>query len=140
MVPTKPTIVIVPGSFTAYGAYDSFIALLRAQGFTALAIKLPSTQKRHPLPPATLQEDAAHARGVVERLITEREGTEVVVMAHSYGGSVATEAFAGLGVKRMVFLSAVVPRVGETLLTAMKVEVGFLPEEVVSRPSLLLAC
>ncbi|KAF2626922.1 alpha/beta-hydrolase [Macroventuria anomochaeta] len=127
----KPTILIIPGSFSAYGAYDPFLTLLRAEGFTALAIKLPSTQMRHPLPPATLQDDAAHVRGVVERLIAEGEGTEVVVLAHSYGGSVATEALAGLGVKRLVFLSASAPRVGENQIKAMRLEAGFLPEEVV---------
>jgi pimeloyl-ACP methyl ester carboxylesterase len=70
----------------------------------------------------------------VERLIAEKEGTEVVVVAHSYGGSVATEALAGLegGVKRLVFLSATAPRVGENQISAMKLREGMLPEEVVS--------
>ncbi|KAJ4344068.1 hypothetical protein N0V95_006401 [Ascochyta clinopodiicola] len=135
---SNPTIVLVPGSFSAAGAYASFIALLRAQNLTALAIQLPSTQKRHPQPPATLQDDAAHVRGVVEQLIAEGEGTEVVVLAHSYGGSVVSEAVAGLGIKagkkggvrRLVFLSATVPRVGENQVEAMKLEEGFLPAEV----------
>lgn len=139
MSPSKPTIVLVPGSFSAYGVYSPFLALLRAQGFTALAIQLPSTQKRHPLPPATLQDDATHVRGVVEKLIAEKEGTEVVVFAHSYGGSVVTEALAGLegGVKRLVFLSATVPRVGENQISAMKLREGMLPEEIVSLSLLL---
>lgn len=140
MSPTKPTILIVPGSFSEYGIYNPFLAQIRAQGFTALAIKLPSTQKRWPLPPATLQDDAAHVRGVAEHLIAEGGGTEVVVLAHSYGGTVATEALEGLGVKegkggvrRLVFLSAVAPRVGENQVSAMKLEEGFLPEATVSR-------
>jgi pimeloyl-ACP methyl ester carboxylesterase len=66
-----------------------------------------------------LEDDAKHVRGVVEHLINEEGGKEVVVLAHSYGGTVATEALEGLGakdgkgVKRLVFLSAVAPRVGE---------------------------
>lgn len=138
MSPTKPTILIVPGSFSDYGIYDPFLAQIRAQGFTAFALKLPSTQKRYPLPPASLQDDAAHLRGVVEHLIAEDEGAEVVVLAHSYGGTVATEALEGLGgkdgkgVKRLVFLSAVAPRVGENQVSAMKLEEGFLPEATVS--------
>lgn len=140
MAPTKPTLLIIPGSFTKYGAYDSFLALLRARSFTALAVALPSTQKRYPLPPATLQDDAAHVRGVVERLVAEGEGTEVVVVAHSYGGTVAAEALEGLGVregakggvKRVVYLTAVVPRVGETQVQAMRMEGGGLPAETVS--------
>ncbi|XPS70465.1 hypothetical protein M3J09_002681 [Ascochyta lentis] len=140
MSPSKPTIVIIPGSFSVYGAYDPFLALLRAQDFTALAIQLPSTQKRHPQPPATLQDDAAHVRGVVEQLVAEGGGSEVVVVAHSYGGTVATEALSGLGVaagdekkggvRRLVFLSATAPKVGETQVTAMRLEAGFLPAEV----------
>jgi thioesterase domain-containing protein len=135
---TKPTIVIVPGSFSAYGAYDSFVALIRAQGFPVLAVQLPSTQKRMPREPATLQEDASHVRGVVEKLIEEGEGTEVVVLAHSYGGTVATEALAGLeakdgkGVKRIVYLAAIAPRVGETQLKAMGLETSPFPEPIVS--------
>ncbi|KAL1657035.1 hypothetical protein SLS61_000075 [Didymella pomorum] len=134
MDPTKLTILIVPGSFSEYGIYNPFLAQIRNQGFTAFAVKLPSTQKRFPLPPATLEDDAKHVRGVVEHLINEEGGKEVVVLAHSYGGTVATEALEGLGakdgkgVKRLVFLSAVAPRVGENQVSAMKLEEGFLPE------------
>lgn len=57
----------------------------------------------------------------------------------------ATEALAGLGVqegkkggvRRLVFLSAVAPRVGETQIQAMKLDEAFLPTAVVS-PTLLL--
>ena len=148
MFSNKPTIVIVPGSFTAYGVYDNFLKMIRDKGFSAFAIQLPSTQKRHPLPPATLQDDASHVRGVIERLVAEEEGREVMVVGHSYGGSVITEALSGLGlgegeggdhkekrkagVKRLVFLSATVPKIGETQTSAMKLEAGMLPEEVVS--------
>lgn len=86
-----------------------------------------------------------HVRGVVEHLIAEGGGTDVVVLAHSYGGTVATEALEGLGikegkggVKRLVFLSAVAPRVGENQVSAMKLEEGFLPEATVSRVSFLV--
>jgi alpha-beta hydrolase superfamily lysophospholipase len=91
-----------------------------------------------PREPATLQEDASHVRSVVEQLIGEGEGKEIVVVAHSYGGTVATEALEGLvtkdgkGVKRLVLLSATVPRVGETQVTAMRSEAGSLPENFVS--------
>jgi pimeloyl-ACP methyl ester carboxylesterase len=145
MSSTKPTIVIIPGSFSAHGAYDSFLALLRAEGFTAVAVNLPSTQKRMPLPPATLKDDAALVRGVVGALVAENEGTEVVILAHSYGGTVATEALAGLGIKegkkggvrRLIFLSAIAPRVGETQVQTMKLDEAFLPAAVVSFALLL---
>jgi len=140
MAPTNPTLLIIPGSFSKYGAYDPFLALLRERNFTALAVALPSTQKRYPLPPATLQDDAAHVRGVVGSLIAEGDGTEVVVLAHSYGGTVAAEALAGLGieegkrggVKKVVYLTAVVPKVGETQIQAMRMEGNPLLTETVS--------
>lgn len=49
MDPTKLTILIVPGSFSEYGIYNPFLAQVRNQGFTAFAVKLPSTQKRFPV-------------------------------------------------------------------------------------------
>lgn len=145
MSSTKPTIVIVPGSFSAPGAYTSFLILLRSQGFTAVVINLPSTQKRFPLEPATLQDDASHVRGMIGALLAEKEGTEVVVLAHSYGGTVATEALAGMGiqgegksgVKRLIFLSATAPKVGETQISAMQLDEAFLPPAVVSNIPLL---
>lgn len=148
MPTTNTSIVIIPGSFSKYGAYDPLLTLIRAQGYTALAVQLPSTQKRHPLPPASLQDDAAHVRGVVEALLAEGDGREVLVVAHSYGGSVATEALSGLGVgqggrgkggvRRLLFLSASAPRVGESQVQAMRLAEGFLPGEVVSRCSFSL--
>lgn len=60
------------------------------------------------------------------------EGREVAVFAHSYGGSVVTEGLAGLGVKRLVLLSATVLRVSETQITAMRMEAGGFLEDIVS--------
>ncbi|KAF1360583.1 hypothetical protein EJ07DRAFT_165209 [Lizonia empirigonia] len=115
----KPNFVLVPASFSAYAIYTPIISLLRAHNFTALAIQLPST-------------------GVVERLVAEE--TEGVVGAHSYGGSVVAEALGGLGVvegdlggvARLVYLSAVAPRGGESQVKAMRLQEGMLPAEVVS--------
>jgi pimeloyl-ACP methyl ester carboxylesterase len=114
----NPTILLVPGSFAGRGLYQPIIDKLRAKGCPALVIDLPSTQKRAGFSPATMQEDAAHIRSVAEALISQ--GKEVVVVCHSYGGTPTTEALAALGVKRIVYLTAVVPRVGESLRMAYK--------------------
>ncbi len=74
---TKPTILIVPGSFAPASLYDNFIPLLKKAGFPAFAMQLPSTVKRMPLPPVTMQDDADAIRGVVEML--GNFGREVVV-------------------------------------------------------------
>jgi hypothetical protein len=77
---TKPSIVIVPGSFAVQGCYQDLVDRLRAKGFPALAIDLLSSQKRLGLEPATMQDDAKHIRAVAETLIGQ--GKEVVVMCH----------------------------------------------------------
>ncbi|KAH7399607.1 Alpha/beta hydrolase fold-1 [Pyrenochaeta sp. MPI-SDFR-AT-0127] len=124
----NPTILIVPGSFSSPGAYDGVVALLRKQGFPAFAVQLPSTQKRMPLEPATMQDDASVIRRAAEALIGL--GREVVVLCHSYGGTPTTEGLAGLAVKRIIYLSAIVPKVGQTHIAAMELPEGFLPEVV----------
>jgi hypothetical protein len=74
---TNPTILIIPGSFAPASIYDPLVALLKERGFPAVALALPSTQKRMPLPPATLEDDAGAVRGVAEVLVGL--GREVVV-------------------------------------------------------------
>ncbi|KAF2439575.1 alpha/beta-hydrolase [Karstenula rhodostoma CBS 690.94] len=114
---TKPSIVIVPGSFTAQGIYQDVVDRLRAKGFPALAIDLLSSQKRLGLEPATMQDDAKHVRAVAETLIAQ--GKEVVVLCHSYGGVPTTQGLAGVPVKRIIYLTAVAPKVGETHAESM---------------------
>jgi alpha-beta hydrolase superfamily lysophospholipase len=125
MATTKPTILIVPGSFSPSTQYATVITHLRTAGFPAFSIQLPSTQKRMPLPPATMSDDASLIRRTAEMLISQ--GKEVVVLAHSYGGTPTTQALAGLKVRRIVYLTAIVPAAGETNVVAMGGEEGDLP-------------
>jgi pimeloyl-ACP methyl ester carboxylesterase len=122
MSTTKPTIVIVPGSFSPSNQYDTLITHLRSASFPAFALQLPSTQKRMPLPPATMSDDASLIRRTVEALLSQ--GKEVVVMCHSYGGTPTTQGLAGLKVRRLVYLSAIVPRLGQCNHEAMGGVVG----------------
>ncbi|KAJ4299435.1 hypothetical protein N0V90_004680 [Kalmusia sp. IMI 367209] len=108
----KPTILLVPGSFAAQGVYNDLVTRIRAKGYPALAIDLHSTQKRIGFDPATMEEDAKQIRAVAETLIGQ--GKEVVVMCHSYGGTPTTQGLAGVPVKRIVYLTAVAPKVGES--------------------------
>jgi hypothetical protein len=78
-----------------------------------------------PLPPATMSDDASLIRRTAEMLISQ--GKEVVVLAHSYGGTPTTQALAGLKVRRIVYLTAIVPAAGETNVVAMGGEEGDLP-------------
>lgn len=113
----KPTIVIVPGSFAVNGAYQPIVDQLRAQGYPALEVFLLSTEKRLGLEPATMEEDAKKVRAVVEALVAQKK--EVVVLCHSYGGTPTTQALAGIQVKRIIYLTAIAPKVGESHADAM---------------------
>ncbi|OAL56112.1 alpha/beta-hydrolase [Pyrenochaeta sp. DS3sAY3a] len=121
----NPTILIIPGSFAPPSIYDPLVALFKERGFPAVALALPSTQKRMPLPPATLADDVGVVRGVAEVLLGL--GREVVALCHSYGGTPTTEALAGLPIKRIIYLSAVAPKIGETHIEAMALPEGSIP-------------
>ncbi|KAH7076533.1 Alpha/beta hydrolase fold-1 [Paraphoma chrysanthemicola] len=113
---TKPTILFVPGSFCPPTAYTATIAHLRSLGYPAVALRLPSTTKRMPLEPAMMSEDADVIKRAAETVIAQ--GKEVVVVCHSYGGTPTSQGLAGVKVKRIVYLSAIVPRVGESQIKA----------------------
>ena len=130
----KPTIVLVPGSFSAANNYENLIAMLRAKGFPALEITLPSTQKRLGLEPASMMDDATEIRGVAEALISQNK--EVVVMCHSYGGVPTTQALAGVPVKRIVYLTSIAPKNGQSQVEALPGPIveNMLATAVVSSP------
>jgi pimeloyl-ACP methyl ester carboxylesterase len=107
-----PTILIVPGSFAPPTIYDPLVRLLKAKGYPVLAIELPSTTKRMPLAPATMFEDASVIKRAAEALINL--GREVIVIAHSYGGCPTTQGLVGVPVTKIVYLTAVVPKMGQT--------------------------
>ncbi|NMO53398.1 alpha/beta hydrolase [Actinoplanes sp. TBRC 11911] len=70
------------------------------------------------VPPSQLGDLYDDARAMREKVLSI-DGP-VVVVAHSYGGAPATEGLAGLGdkVKRILYLHAFMPDVGESLVTA----------------------
>lgn len=88
--------------------------LLAARGVASVAPALPSCGETGEPGGASgpgLPEDVAAVRNV---LLASEEPT--IIVAHSYGGVVATEASAGVGsVVRMVFIASFLPDVGEAL-------------------------
>ncbi|KIW62374.1 hypothetical protein PV04_10554 [Phialophora macrospora] len=122
-----PAILIIPGSFCTaqmYYALEAAITALSPTQETYLA-NLPSAIRNPPEQPATLQDDALFFRGLIETLASQ--GKDVVLVAHSYGGVVATETLRGVskqerlkagnpgGVVRVVYLAAHVPAEGSSL-------------------------
>ena len=81
-----------------------------------------------------MKDDADVIKRAAEMLIAQ--GKEVVVVCHSYGGTPTTQALVGVDVKRIVYLTVIVPRVGQNQCQAMNMEGGELPMEAVVSPVL----
>jgi pimeloyl-ACP methyl ester carboxylesterase len=98
--PTRPTVVLVHGSFADASGFDDVIRRLQARGYPVVA---PTNPLR------TLTGDAAYLRSVLDTI----EGP-IVVVAHSYGGMVMTNAATGHpGVRALVYVNAFAPAEGE---------------------------
>ncbi|KAI6249108.1 putative hydrolase R7 [Erysiphe necator] len=121
----KPTIIIVPGSWQQVTAFRSFVSKLENEGFPTIAIKLPSVGSTSGPPLPGLDADIAAVREVVTQTIEKSQ--EVILLCHSYGGLVGSNAAKGLdvhtrskqgslgGIKKIIFLSAFVIPSGKSL-------------------------
>jgi pimeloyl-ACP methyl ester carboxylesterase len=99
---TKPSIVLVHGAFADGSSWQRVIPLLERDGYTVTAVQNPLT---------SLSDDIATTKRVIDAQVGD-----VVVVGHSYGGSVITGAAAGNPhVKALVYLAAYAPDAGETI-------------------------
>ncbi|WP_066803011.1 alpha/beta fold hydrolase [Sphingomonas asaccharolytica] len=102
--PEKPTIVLVHGAFAESSSWDSVVARLNKDGYRVIAAANPLR---------SVASDAA----AVSRIVKSVDGP-VVLVGHSYGGPVITEAAAGnANVTALVYVAAFAPDVGETSLS-----------------------
>ena len=94
----KPSILMIPGSFTLPEIYDNIVDEVKARGYEIRALHLPSvgleTGPREGEPP-TMYDDAAFIAKETEKLADE--GKDVVLISHSYSGVPVTESSKGLG-------------------------------------------
>ena len=98
----RPTIVLVHGDWADGSSWTSVIKRLQDRGFTVVA------------PPNPLRGPAADAAYLASYLRTI--SGPIVLVAHSYGGFVATNAATGnTNVKALVYIDAFIPDEGETL-------------------------
>jgi len=99
-VATKPTIVLVHGAFADSSSWNGVIGRLQADGYPVIAA---ANELR------SVATDAANVHSVLESV-----HGPVVLVGHSYGGSVISEAASGAGnVKALVYVAAFEPDVGE---------------------------
>ncbi|MGW5605282.1 alpha/beta fold hydrolase [Streptomyces sp. NPDC003753] len=97
----KPTIVLVHGAFADSSSWNGVIERLESRGYTVMA---PANPLRG------LYSDSAYIASVLKSV----KGP-VVVVGHSYGGAVISTAAAGNPqVRSLVYISALMPDVGES--------------------------
>ncbi|WP_163618139.1 alpha/beta hydrolase [Microbacterium sp. B35-30] len=100
---SAPTVVLVHGAFAESASWSGVIATLQSRGVNAIAT---------PNPLRSVTTDAANVRSAVESI-----GGPVLLVGHSYGGAVITEAAVGSDAAAgLVYVAAFAPDHGETAL------------------------
>lgn len=98
---SRPTIMLVHGAFADTSSWNGVARLLQKDGYRVIAVAVPLRSVRG---------DAQYVSDLVAA-----ENADVVLVGHSYGGSVISAAGAGNAkVKALVFVAAFAPDVGET--------------------------
>ena len=93
----KPAIVLVHGAWHVPEHYSGFVQHLQHAGFEVFCSRLPTCDEAKRLT-ADMFADAQVVRDQVISLIDKSR--EVIMLLHSYGGAVGTEAAKGLSAKR----------------------------------------
>jgi pimeloyl-ACP methyl ester carboxylesterase len=91
------TAVLVHGAWHGAWCWDAVLPLLAEAGVTAVTVDLPSMQRTD----ATLADAVAAVHSVLDAV-----GEPVVLVGHSYGGVVVTEAGVHPNVERLVYVCA----------------------------------
>jgi pimeloyl-ACP methyl ester carboxylesterase len=99
---SRPTIVLVHGAWADATGFEKVIRKLQERGFTAIGAANPL---RH------LRDDAAYVADLLRSI-----SGPIVLVAHSYGGAVITNAATGNDqVKALVYLNGWMPDEGESV-------------------------
>jgi pimeloyl-ACP methyl ester carboxylesterase len=100
-MPGVKNVVLVHGAWADGSSWSKIIPLLQAKGLHAVAVQNPLS---------SIADDVASTN----RLINAQDGP-VLLVGHSYGGAVITEAGNNPKVAGMVYVAAFAPEEGETL-------------------------
>ena len=99
----NPTIVLVHGAFADGSSWQKVIPLLRARGFQVVAVQNPLSSLADDVDATRRAIDAAHG--------------PVVLVGHSWGGVVITEAGNDPKVSSLVYVAAFAPDDGQSIAT-----------------------
>ncbi|NWD04149.1 alpha/beta fold hydrolase [Pseudomonas gingeri] len=94
------TVVLVHGAFADGSSWNKLIPLLQAKGLKVVAVQNPLT---------SLADDVAATQHVID----EQAG-RVILVGHSWGGTVITQAGTSDKVKAMVYVAAYAPSAGQS--------------------------
>ncbi len=100
-IKTDPSILLVHGGFVDGSGWQQVYSMLRVQGLNVSIVQNPTT---------SLVDDVAFTK----RLIAAQPG-KVILVGHSYGGVVVTEAGNDPRVAGLVYITAFAPDVGESV-------------------------
>ncbi|CEI66046.1 hypothetical protein FVEN_g4543 [Fusarium venenatum] len=113
----KPAVVIVPGNFSLPRFWGAIQQSVQDKGYPVEVAGLKSSREETINPAPGLADDVEEASSVLKKHIDK--GSDVVLLMHSYGGMVGTEATRGLsrlerekaglkgGITRLVFLASI---------------------------------
>ncbi|HEV7527054.1 MAG TPA: alpha/beta hydrolase [Acidimicrobiia bacterium] len=104
---TEPTIMLVHGAWHGSWCWERVRSILDADGFITAAVDNPSVTK----PGSDLHADADNVRAALDRI----DGP-VVLVGHSYGGAVISDAGAHPSVAQLVYLTAFALDEGESVM------------------------
>ncbi|KAH8713207.1 hypothetical protein HC256_006373 [Beauveria bassiana] len=135
-MPHQPrAVLIVTGAWHVSGHYHKLVAAIEARGIRTICETLPTNNNVVP-PNTTLQDDVDFIRSIVAK--ETASGTHLTVLAHSWGGMIASSALADFAVPRgstqggvtdLIFMCAFVPREGESLYGVSGKQPPYLVDE-----------
>jgi pimeloyl-ACP methyl ester carboxylesterase len=121
--PSKPTVVFVHGGWADSSGWNAEIAALQGKGYPVLAVANPLRG---------LSSDAGYVRSVLQTI-----PGPIVLVGHSYGGAVITNAAVDVpNVKALVYIAAFAPATGDNLqqLVTMNPGTYITPDALDTRP------
>ncbi|WP_329314717.1 alpha/beta fold hydrolase [Streptomyces sp. NBC_01262] len=102
----RPTVVLVHGAFADSSSWDGVISRLERQGYPVIGVANPLRG---------LADDSAYVSSVLDTI-----PGPVILVGHSYGGAVITDAAVGHpNVKALVYIAAFAPDQGESGLAIL---------------------
>jgi pimeloyl-ACP methyl ester carboxylesterase len=104
--PMRASVVLVHGAFADGSSWNKVIPSLQAKGVEVLSVQKPLT---------SLEDDVAFARRAIDRA-----RGPVVLVGHSWGGTVITQAGGHPKVKALVYVAAFAPGKGQSTLDLAK--------------------